>query len=345
MYFPWDHTIVIAEAGINHDGNFDTAMKMVQVAKNAGADFVKFQSFVADKVVLSEAERSSYIVEGSHDGESFRDLLKRLELTFDEQRKLKEACDAAGIRFLSTAFDNDSLDFLCDDLDCEVIKIPSGDLTNIPFLRHVAGKKLPVILSTGMADIDEIDYSVSALQQAGVEDLCLLHCVSWYPCPFEIANLNAMLTLKERYGLPVGYSDHTLGPELPAAAVAMGAVCIEKHFTCDPTAFGPDHKASISPEDLHTMVRYIRQVETALGTGAKNAVDIDEIELNQRRVHRRSVVITRPVPKGGVFSHDNLDVKRPGTGIPPRELESIMGRRAARDLDADHLLLPEDIVD
>lgn len=343
MYFPWDRTIVIAEAGINHDGDLDKALKQVEVAKAAGADFVKFQSFKAEELVLPEAERSSYIIEGSHPNESFRDLLKRLELSFEQQRTLKQACDAAGIKFLSTAFDTDSLDFLCDELKCEVIKIASADLTNIPYLRYVAAKKLPIILSTGMGDLAEIDEAVDTLRRAGAGEVCLLHCVSWYPAPYNIINLRAMWTLRDRYHLPVGYSDHTLGTTLPSAAVAMGAQVIEKHFTLDPTAFGPDHKASLSPEELTAMVRSIREVESALGNGSKAASEVTDIEINQRRVHRRSVVTTRAICKGEIFSSDNLGIKRPGTGIAPREFDVVVGRRAMRDVPAEVLLHPEDI--
>ncbi len=344
MFFPWNRTIVIAEAGINHDGNIDTAMQQINVAKTAGADFVKYQSFKAEELVLPEAERSSYIVEGSHPGESFRDLLKRLELSFDQQRALKRECDAQGIKFLSTAFDRDSLDFLCDELHCEVIKIASADLTNLPYLRYVATKRLPIILSTGMGDIGEIDEAMETLRDSGAGEVCLLHCVSWYPTPHEIVNLRAMLTLRDRYRVPVGYSDHTLGTVLPAAAVAMGAQVIEKHFTLDPNAFGPDHNASLSPAELAEMIRSIRKVESALGSGTKAAQDIEEIELGQRRVHRRSVVTTRAVRKGEVFSADNLGIKRPGTGIPPREFDRIVGKRAAKDVPADVLLGESDIL-
>jgi N,N'-diacetyllegionaminate synthase len=343
MYFGPDHTIVIAEAGINHDGDFEKALRMIDVAVEAKADFVKFQTFKADVLVLPEAERSTYIVEGSHEGESFRDLLRRLEQSYDQQRQLKEICDEKGIKFLSTAFDHDSLDFLCDELKCEIIKIPSGDLTNLPFLRHAASKKLPIVLSTGMGDLDEIDEAMETLQSTGAEAICLLHCVSWYPCPMEIANLRAMLTLRDRYGTPVGYSDHTLGVALPPAAVALGARVIEKHYTLDPDDFGPDHKASLSPEELVTMVSLIRDVECGLGSGRKGADSIDDIELNQRRVHRRSIVTTKPVKSGEAFTRENLGLKRPGTGMPPREFEFLLGKTAARDIASDSLLSPADV--
>ena len=343
MFLPLDRTLVIAEAGINHDGDLDVAMKQVDVAVEAGADYVKFQSFFAEELVLPVAERSSYIVEGSHEGESFRDLLKRLEISHEEQRKLAAYCREQGIKFLSTAFDLENLDFLCDEIGCDVIKVASADLTNLRFLRHCGTKNLPVILSTGMADIPEIDEALTTLQEAGTKEICILHCVSWYPSPPEIINLRAMHTLRDRYGLPVGYSDHSLGTTLPAAAVAMGARCIEKHYTLDPTAFGPDHKASLSPEELKEMVQRIREVEMALGTGAKGPEDILEVEVNQRRGHRRSVVTRRAIAKGETFTADNLSIKRPGTGLPPREFDRLIGKTASRDLQAEVLLDADDV--
>ena len=346
MYFPWDHTIIIAEAGINHDGDLDKAMAMAEVAAEAGADFVKYQIFKAEGLVIPEAEISSYILEGKHENENFQDVLRRIELSADDHRAVKEVCDGLGIKFLSTAFDHDSLDFLCDDLKCEVIKIASCDLTNPRFLRYAASKKLPIILSTGMGDLPEIDEAMKTLREAGAGEVCLLHCVSWYPCPVEIANLRAMETLRNRYGtVHVGYSDHSLSAALPPAAVAMGASVIEKHFTLDNTAFGPDHKASLMPDDLKEMVRLIRDVEKGLGSGANGPNDIDDIELGQRRVHRRSVVTARPISKGEAFTADNLDLRRPGTGIEPRQLDAILDRTAACDIAGEVLLRPDDIED
>ena len=343
MFLPLDCTMIIAEAGINHDGDFEAAKKQVDVAVEAGADYVKFQSFVAEELVLPVADRSSYIVEGSHEGESFRDLLKRLELSREEQKELDKYCKSKGIKFLSTAFDLDGLDFLCDEIGCDVIKVASADLNNLRFLRRCATKNLPVILSTGMADLPEIDEALQTLQEAGTKEICILHCVSWYPSTPDMINLRAMHTLRDRYGLPVGFSDHSLGTTLPAAAVAMGARCIEKHYTLDPTAFGPDHKASLSPDELIDMVRRIREVEAALGTGAKGPDDILEIELSQRNVHRRSVVTTKAIAKGETFTSENLSIKRPGRGIQPREFDNIIGKTAARDVQAEVLLEQDDI--
>lgn len=343
MFLPLDRTLIIAEAGINHDGDFDAAKKQVDVAVEAGADYVKFQSFVAEELVLPVAERSSYIVEGSHEGESFRDLLKRLELNYDQQKELAAYCNQSGIKFLSTAFDLNSLDVLCDEIGCDIIKVASADLTNLRFLEHCASKNLPIVLSTGMADLPEIDEALETLQGAGAKEIVLLHCVSWYPSPPELINLRAMWTLRDRYGLPIGFSDHSLGTNLPVAAVAMGARCIEKHFTLDQTAFGPDHKASLSPDELIAMVQGIREVEAALGTGGKNPSDISDVELNQRRVHRRSIVTRAAIQKGETFSSENIDIKRPGTGIEPREFNNIVGKKAARDIQAEVLLESDDI--
>jgi N,N'-diacetyllegionaminate synthase len=343
MFLPLNKTLIIAEAGINHDGDLEAARLHIDAAVAAGADYVKFQSFVAEELVLPEAERSTYIIDGSHEGESFRDLLRRLELSREQQRDLANYCKTQGIKFLSTAFDLASLDFLCEEIGCDIIKVASADLTNLRFLRHCASKNLPIVLSSGMADLPEIDEALETLQQAGAEEICILHCVSWYPSEFEMVNLRAMHTIRERYGLPVGYSDHSLGTTLPSAAVAMGARCIEKHFTLDPTAFGPDHAASLSPAELIEMTTRIREVEAALGTGALGPQDILPIELSQRRVHRRSIVTTKAILEGETFTEHNLGIKRPGTGILPREFDNIRGKTARRDVQAEVLLEEDDI--
>jgi len=342
MFFPSDRTIIIAEAGVNHDGDINKALELVQVAKDANADFVKFQAYRAEKLALPIAEQSSYIIDGSYENESFQDLLKRIEMSFENHRIIKKACDELNIKFLSTAFDNEGLDFLCDEMQCEVIKVASADLTNISFLRHAASKKLPIILSTGMADLQEIDEAIDTLKTNGASEICILHCVSWYPCSYEIANLRAMLTLAERYKLPVGYSDHTLGVDLPPVAVGMGACVIEKHYTIDPTDFGPDHKASLDPTELKEMVSRIRKIETALGDGAKNLENISQTEIKQRRVHRRSVVSSQDIKKGEIFTLDNLDIRRPGTGIKPKELDNILGLPSLNDIEKETLLTISD---
>lgn len=333
-FFNVSRAVVIAEAGINHDGSLDEAKRLVDVAADACGDYVKFQSFNPETIVLPEADRSSYIVEGSYENESFRDLLARLHLDWDAQRELYRYCVSRGIKFLSTPFDEDNLDFLCDELDVDFIKIASGDLTNTPLLKSATRKRKPILLSTGMADLIEIADAVEILQSANV-DFCLMHCVSWYPCELDICNLNAINTLKKRFNCTVGFSDHSLGVLLPPVAIAMGARVIEKHFTLDITAFGPDHKASLSPADLIDVVANIRKVESALGTGEKALESIDPLELGQRRVHRRSIVTLRDIAEGEVFTLENLGVKRPGTGIKPSELEALVGKKSSCGLTKD----------
>ena len=342
-FFNVFRAVVIAEAGINHDGSLDEAKRLVDVAADAHSDYVKFQSFHPETIVLPEAERSSYIVEGSYPNESFRDLLARLHLDWDAQRELHRYCVSRGMKFLSTPFDEDNLDFLCDELDVDFIKIASGDLTNTPLLRSATKKGKPILLSTGMADLIEIADAVDILKSANV-DFCLMHCVSWYPCEFDICNLNVINTLKKRFNCIVGFSDHSLGVLLPPVAVAMGARVIEKHFTLDTTAFGPDHKASLSPADLIEVVANIRKVEIALGTGEKALESIDPLELGQRKVHRRSIVTLSDIAEGEAFTLENLGVKRPGTGMKPSELEALVGKKSSRSLNKDVLLRPADVV-
>ncbi|SVE19806.1 uncharacterized protein METZ01_LOCUS472660, partial [marine metagenome] len=236
-------SIFIAEAGINHDGSLEKAKQMVDIAVEANADYVKFQSFKADKLVTAQALTSSYIDKGSHSGESFRDLLARLELNEQSHRELKNYCDEKGIKFLSTAFDNDSFDFLLE-LGIDTVKVASGCLTNLPLLRYMAKSQLPMIVSTGMATLGEIEDAIEAIEETGNNNITLLHCISWYPADFETTNLLFMMTLKEAFGYPVGYSDHTLGINMSIAARALGATILEKHFTLEKEDFGPDHSAS-----------------------------------------------------------------------------------------------------
>lgn len=335
-------SIFIAEAGINHDGNLDTAKKMVDEAVRAGADYVKFQSFKADKLVTPDALTSSYIDKGSHKGESFRDLLRRLELSFTDQKELAEYCLVKNIKFLSTAFDTDSFDHLLK-LGIDVVKVASADLTNLPFLRHMAASKLPVILSTGMATLGEIEEAVDAIvNKENNKQLVLMHCISWYPAEHSTANLRFMETLKKAFGFPVGFSDHTLGINISIAARALGAVVLEKHFTLDSRQFGPDHAASIEPQEMVELVKGLRQVEAGLGSSARR---FGEKELGQRKVHRRSIVVSRAVKKGEPLSVENMTIKRPGIGLKPKHWDSILGRKAGRDLKPEHLLGWNDLMD
>lgn len=332
--------IFIAEAGINHDGSLEKAKEMVDVASQAGADYVKFQSFKADELVTPNALTSTYIDAGSHKGESFRDLLRRLELSKEDQQVLKDYCDSKKIKFLSTAFDADSFDFLVK-LGTDVVKVASGDLTNIPLLRHMAASKLPMIVSTGMATLGEIEEAIEAITKEGNDKIVLMHCISWYPAEIETTNLRYMKTLKKSFGFPVGYSDHTLGINMTVAARTLGAVVLEKHFTLDAEQFGPDHAASIEPEQLKELIQGIREVEAGLGSTVRN---FSEKELGQRKVHRRSVVVNKPIKEGEVFTDENLTIKRPGTGIRPKYWYKIIGKKAKRNLSKEELLQWPDII-
>lgn len=338
---PDPKSIFIAEAGINHDGDLKKALKMVDAAKDADADYVKFQSFIAEKLVTPDALTSTYIDSGSYEGESFRQLLKRLEISKEDQIRLKEYCDSKGIRFLSTAFDTESFDFLVK-LGIDMVKVASGDLTNIPFLRHMAAVGLPLIVSTGMATLGEIEEAIEAIvNKEGNKQLVLMHCISWYPAEFDTANLRFMETLRKAFGFPVGFSDHTLGINISIAARALGAVVHEKHFTLDSTQFGPDHGASIEPGEMKELVRGLREVEAGFGTTVRR---FGEKELGQRKVHRRSVVVNRHIKTGEAFTIENLAIKRPGTGIEPKYIYNIVGKKASKDLGQEKMLYWSDIV-
>ncbi len=331
--------IFIAEAGINHDGSIEEAKKMIDAAADAGANYVKFQSFKADKLVTPTADRSSYIIDGSHKDESFRDLLRRLEIDENAHFELKKYADSRDIKFLSTAFCEESFDFLVK-LGIDVVKVASGDLTNTPLLKHMAKANLPIIMSTGMATLGEIEEAVEAITSVGNNKIVLLHCISWYPADIETTNLKYMQTLKNAFGFPVGYSDHTLGINMTVAARALGAVVLEKHFTMDSKRFGPDHAASIEPREMQALVRGIREVEAGLGTTVRN---FSEKERGQRKVHRKSIVVKDGIKKGEVFTVDNLMLKRPGTGIKPKYIEGILGKVASSDIAAEALLNWNDV--
>jgi len=338
---PDQDAIFIAEAGINHDGSVAVAKKMIDAAVEAKADYVKFQSFKAEKLVTPDALKSSYIEQGSHKGESFRNLLKRLELSKDDQKELADYCKNKDIKFLSTAFDAESFDYLLE-LGIDVVKIASADLTNIPFLRYMAASKLPMIVSTGMATLGEIEEALDAIvSKADNKQVVLMHCISWYPAEYDTANLCFMETLKKAFGFPVGFSDHTLGINMSIAARALGAVVLEKHFTLDSNQFGPDHAASIEPAQLIDLVRGIRQVEAGLGSSIRQ---FGEKEIAQRNVHRRSIVVSKPIKKNEEFTEDNLTIKRPGIGIKPKYWYSILGKKASHDIKAEQLLMWLDII-
>lgn len=326
---------VIAEAGVNHNGSLDTAKRMIDAAAQAGADAVKFQTFKADSLVRRDARKAAYQEENARDKqESQYDMLKHLELTEQMHHELMDYCKEKEILFLSTPFDTDSLKMLVER-GITILKVPSGEVTNYPYLREIGRTGKPVIMSTGMCDLEEVKAAVSLLQENGSGEITLLHCNTEYPTPMEDVNLRAMCTLRDELHLPVGYSDHTKGIEVPVAAVAMGAVVIEKHFTLDRNMDGPDHKASLEPEELKAMVRAIRNIETALGEGMKKP---SPSELKNRDVARKSIVAKRDIRKGELFTEENLTAKRPGSGISPMRWKDVVGRTADRDYGQDDMI-------
>lgn len=322
--------LIIAEAGVNHNGSEKLAHQLIDAAVAAGADVVKFQTFKAEKLVTRQARKAAYQQARTGGGEQFA-MLKALELSDDAHRRLAAHCAAAGIEFLSTPFDEESADFLVS-LGCRRLKIPSGELTNAPFLRYLAAKGLPMILSTGMADLQEVAEAVALISQTReksgfsqplAEVLTLLHCTSNYPTPLGDVNLRAMQTLAERFHLPVGYSDHTVGDFVAPIARALGAVVYEKHFTIDRNLPGPDHAVSLEPAELGRLVRTIRDTETVLGSSEK-APTLPELEI--RVAARRSVTLTRDVAPGVPLTHQDLALMRPGDGIAPADLDAVVGR-------------------
>ena len=322
--------LIIAEAGVNHNGSLERAKEMALAAKKAGADIVKYQTAVPEQVVSRFAEKADYQKQQTGSEESQLEMIKKIHFGFEEHRQLKEYCDEIGIRYLSTPFDLDSIDFLAT-LDMPVWKIPSGEITNLPYLEKVAALKKPLILSTGMSMLSEIEDALAVLEN-GCEDVTLLHCNTEYPTPMEDVNLLAMRELEEQFALPVGFSDHTLGIEADIAAAALGACVIEKHFTLDKTLEGPDHQASLEPDELEAMVRAIRNIEKALGTGEKH---VTPSEAKNRPIARKSIVAKRAIKKGEVFTAENLTTKRPGDGISPMRWYEVLGRPAPRDFAED----------
>ena len=334
MNSDYKRSLFIAEAGINHDGSLEKAKRLVDVAKGAGADYVKFQTFDAKKLVTSNALTSTYIDAGSNPGESFRSLLTRLQLSEDDHIELLKYCRQSGINFLSTAFDEESFDKLTQ-LGIDVVKVASGDLTNIPLLKHMAQSGLPIILSTGMATLGEIEEALNALNQLSANKIYLMHCVSWYPASIDSINLLYIETLKKAFGLPVGFSDHTIGQSASLAARALGAVFFEKHFTLNVNDFGPDHSASIDPVGLKFLLQSIREVELALGTSVRTYT---KEEWGQRLVHRKSIVANCDIVSGQKITADMLTLKRPGTGISPKYIEAIIGSIACQPCAVDEVL-------
>lgn len=337
---PGHPCFVIAEAGVNHNGSLPLAHQLVDAAVAAGADAVKFQTFVADRLVTPTARKAAYQKEAVGDSESQFDMLRRLELSPDAHREISKQCVARGILFLSTPFDEASADFL-EDLGVAAFKLPSGELTNLPFLEHVGRKGKPIILSTGMATLEEVRAALDTVLHVHCQEVVLLHCVSCYPAAPEDANLRAMDTMFGAFQRPIGYSDHTLGVEVAWAAVARGACVIEKHFTLDRKLSGPDHRASLEPPELSAMVKGIRTIEHALGNGAKMPV---AAEAEVAEVARKSIVAATHIPAGATLTRDMLTMRRPGTGLRPGLLDSLLGRRTSCEIPPGSLLTLDHIV-
>ena len=320
-------TFIIAEAGVNHNGDVQIAKKLCDAAKKAGADAVKFQTWVTDKIITQTVDQAEYQTANTGHNESQYDMLKRLELSYDDFREIKRYCDEIGILFMSTADEKDSLDFLIE-LGIPYIKIWSGDVGNVSYLRYIGSKKMPVILSTGMSSLADVELSLNALREGGTENIILLHCTTSYPCSFENVNLKAMDTLKTAFDLPVGYSDHTIGIEVPIAAVALGAVVIEKHFTLDRTMAGPDHVASTEPDEFCQMVKKIRNVEYALGVEKKIVTDVEK---SISKVILKKIVAKRYIPAGKVIEEADLCTKRNEEGLPASMWDHIIGTKACKE--------------
>ena len=325
--------LIIAEAGVNHNGDLNLALQLCKAAKEAGADIIKFQTFKTERVITKNTALATYQANNIGSAKTQYEMIKELELSFESFRKIKEYCDQIGIEFLSTPDDIDSLDFLVNDLKVRTIKIGSGEITNIPFLRVIALTHLPVILSTGMATLGEVERAIAVLMASGSKDITLLHCTSNYPCPYDEVNLRAMGTLRKAFGCNVGYSDHTQGISVPIAAVALGASVIEKHFTLDKSLPGPDHSSSINQQELHEMVTSIRNIEAALGNGIKKPT---QSELDISRVVRRKIVASKLISKGVLFSSENLTTKRTSDdGLPAEMWDYVIGHPAPKDYIED----------
>lgn len=324
-------TYIIAEAGVNHNGDVQIAKQLCLAAKNAGADAVKFQTWITDNIITKNVKQADYQAENTGRNESQYEMLKKLELTFDQFREIKKYCDEIGIEFASTADDEESLDFLVD-LGIPFIKVGSGDVGNISYLRYIGSKKRPVILSTGMSTLADVEVSLKALKDGGATDIKLLHCTTNYPCPFDSVNLKAMDTLHNAFGLEVGYSDHTVGIEVPVSAVARGAIIIEKHFTLDCNMEGPDHLASTEPEEFKKMVDSIRNIEKALGTGIKQPT---EAEKDISKVVLKRIVAKQTIHEGETITEKSICVKRNEKGLPASAWDIIIGTKARRTFDTD----------
>ena len=322
---------IIAEAGVNHNGSLEMAKEMARVAKACGADIVKYQTAVPELVVSKFAEKAEYQKQTTDAAESQLEMIRKLHFSFDAHRELKEYCDSIGIQYLSAAFDIPSVRFL-GTLNLPLLKIPSGEITNLPYLEEVAKLHTPVLLSTGMSNLNEITDALAVLDEGGCPEATVLHCNTQYPTPYEDANLTAMLELFEQFGLPVGLSDHTPGWECDVAATVLGAQIIEKHFTLDKTLPGPDQQASLDPTEFAAMVQAVRHVEVALGDGHKH---LTASEAPNKTIARKSIVAARPIAEGEVFTEENLTTKRPGDGVSPMRWHDVLGQKAKRAFAED----------
>ena len=328
--------LVIAEAGVNHNGDINLAKRLIDAAADAGADAVKFQTFVAEKVVITTAAKADYQVLSTGSDDSQFDMLKKLELSPTMHEELIKHCEKREIKFLSTAFDQKSLDYL-DSLELSLFKVPSGEITNLPFLHHVGSLGKPVVLSSGMASLEEVGDAIAVLERAGTvrKKITVLHCNTEYPTPMQDVNLRAMTTIRDAFGVAVGYSDHTRGTEVPIAAVARGASLIEKHITLDRSLPGPDQAASTEPQEFKEMIQAIRNIEQALGSGIKQ---VSPSEAKNILIVRRSLVATKRIEAGESFTSENISAKRPGIGISPMRWDDVIGRVAIRDFSPDELI-------
>ncbi len=334
-------TLIIAEAGVNHNGNFEIAKQLVDKAIEAGADIVKFQTCKAENVISRYADKAEYQKVTTGEADSQLDMVRKLMLTYEEYGQLKDYCDEKGIRFLSTAFDLPSVDYL-HSIGMKLWKIPSGEITNLPLLIKIAELHEPIIMSTGMSELYEVDNAVKVLKEHGAGEITLLHCTTEYPAPYEDVNLKAMESMKYTFDLPVGYSDHTKGLEIPVAAVARGASVIEKHFTLDRNMEGPDHKASIEPDELKQMVSMIRHVEVAIGDGIKKVSPSEE---KNQTIARKSIIARTKIKAGDVFTEENITTKRPGSGVNPMHWFEILGKKAKHDYEEDYLIEEDELYD
>lgn len=327
----YDRCLIIAEAGVNHNGRLDLALKLCDKAKEIGADVIKFQTWKTENLLTRDVAQAEYQQNNTQKTESQFEMLKKLELSYDDFRTIKQHCDDIGILFSSTADEEESLDFLVE-LGVPFIKVGSGDIGNVSFLRYMGSKGLPIVLSTGMSTLEDVEFSINALREGGAKEITVLHCTTNYPCPHNEVNLKAMLTLRDAFNLPVGYSDHTIGSEVSVAAVGLGATIIEKHFTLDKNMEGPDHIASTEPEDFKKMIEQIRNIESALGDGVKQMTASEKII---KKVVTKRIVAKKTINSGEVFSEDNICVKRSETGELASKWDVIVGKTAIKCFETD----------